>query len=314
MKARTPPPSARRPALASAHGLLLAAVACATVACSSGSTGDGAVLDRIQQPSLCGDDDMQDVESYDGSLGPSTAFVAARQGPVGNLKWRSDLSSRYTNAGNVNGARWCTGTLISADLVLTAGHCFDQDINGWTWPRVNGTSTPISSAVGATEMQVDFNYQDDPSGNPRTPTTYDVSSLVEYRLGSLDFAVIQLSSAAGNTFGHTAPSAFALNVGSDVTLIQHPNGQPKKIHAGSVSSLSGSNVYYSTADTLGGSSGSGVLSELSGLIMAVHTNAGCNGDGSGANRGVAISSILASSPTVARRAIDSAKLASLALL
>src|SRR5688572_29954198 len=99
------------------------------------------MLGSVKEPSLCGANDMQHVESYDGSLGPSVSFVAAHERPVGNLKWKTDLSSRYTNPGNVAGVRWCSVTMISPDLLLTAGHCFDEGTavaNGWSWPKNNG--------------------------------------------------------------------------------------------------------------------------------------------------------------------------------
>jgi hypothetical protein len=73
--------------------------------------------------SQCGAaDDSQPVEQYDGTLGVTTAFVNNNQRPVGQLQWNDNLASIYTNPGNVSGVRWCTGTLITNDLFLTAGH------------------------------------------------------------------------------------------------------------------------------------------------------------------------------------------------
>ena len=236
------------------------------------------------------------------------AFVAAHEQPVGNLKWKSDLAARYTNPGDVNGVRWCTGTLIAADLMLTAGHCFDVNAQGWTWPNVNGSSNPISSQAGAQEMRVDFNYQNDPGGSPRTIASFDIVALVEYRLGALDYSIVRLAGTPGATFGRSVPSPFSLKVGNDVAIIQHPAGEPKKIHAGQIASLGTSSVSYSVADTLGGSSGSGVLNQLTGYLSAVHTNGGCQVDGSGSNSGVQLTTIWASSPLLRTHSFDAAKL------
>lgn len=82
--------------------------------------------------SICGaTDDSQPVEQYGGTLGVTTTFVAAHQSPVGQLQWNNNLAALYTSPGNVSGVRWCTGTLISNDLFLSAGHCFDQNGGGW---------------------------------------------------------------------------------------------------------------------------------------------------------------------------------------
>src|SRR4051794_32506437 len=84
-------------------------------------------------------DDSQPVEQYDGTLGVDINFVNARQGPAGQLQWNNNLATIYTDPGNVSGARFCSGTLISPDLWLTAGHCFKEG-GGWRFPRVNGTT------------------------------------------------------------------------------------------------------------------------------------------------------------------------------
>jgi hypothetical protein len=46
----------------------------------------------------------------------------------------------FTNPGNVSGVRWDSATMIGPDLLLTCGHLFDADPNGWTIPRQNGTT------------------------------------------------------------------------------------------------------------------------------------------------------------------------------
>jgi V8-like Glu-specific endopeptidase len=277
-----------------------------TLACEQQVTQEAVEL--VTQASICGSsNDMQNVEQYNGLLGPSTAFAAAHQSPVFNLKWKSDLSSRYTKPGNVAGARWCTGTMLTADIGITAGHCFDIDGNGWTWPRNNSTGTAITSAQGALEMLADFNYQVDPSGRARAISTFNVSELVEYRLGNVDYAVVRLSGNPGATFGTTTISSLELTLNDIITIIQHPEGQLKKIHAGPVAGFDGNYVAYSTADTLGGSSGSGVLNTSTGYVQAIHTNGGCTSSG-GANQGVRVLAITAVSPTVRTLSFDAAKM------
>lgn len=98
----TPSNHARHSSFTSRLGL--SCIVCVLSLACSGT--DETALDALHQPSICGETtDWQDVESYDGTLGPSVAFVQAHQSPVGK-----------TNNG-------CSGTLIGPDLFLTAGHC-----------------------------------------------------------------------------------------------------------------------------------------------------------------------------------------------
>ena len=256
--------------------------------------------DRMTAESVCGAiDDSQHVELYDGTLGVTQAFVSARQAPVGQLQWNSNLASIYTNPGNVSGVRWCTGTLIAPDLFLSAGHCFDQSGGGWDRPRVNGTFNVIPPAEIATNMHVNFNYQLDSAGNPRTEQVFNVTQLVEYRLSGLDFAVIRLAGAPGTTFGRTEISTTDAVDGDMLCIIQHPAGLRKQIEAGPAFHLHDDRIGYDTIDTLGGSSGSGILRSPDGRIVGVHTNGGCTADALGHNHGVRITSIIAASPVIA---------------
>ena len=248
----------------------------------------------------CGpQDDSQPVEQYDGTLGVTTAFVNQHETPVGQLQWNSNLATIYTNPGNVNGARWCTGTLISGNLFLTAGHCFDDDDrSGWIMPRVNGTDTPIPPTEIATRMHVNFNYQDDPSGNPRTVTQVAIEELIEYRLGGLDFAIVRLAGNPGGTFGQATVATTDAAVNDMLCIIGHPAGVPKRIEAGPLTSFQGHRIRYDDIDTLGGNSGSGILQSPSGQIVGIHTNGGCTTAGTGSNFGVRISRLLEESPTL----------------
>ena len=247
--------------------------------------------------SICGTaDDSQDVEQYDGTLGVSAAFVNARQRPVGQVQWNTNLASIYTNPGDVSGVRWGSGTLISADLFLTAGHLFDRTADGWTLPRQNGTNQVISSQEIATNMRVNFNFQFDPTGNLRQEQSFAITGLVEFRLGGLDFAVVRLAGTPGATFGRSRISDSDAHVGDMLCIIGHPAGLPKRIEAGPATQLTGDSIRYNDIDTLGGNSGSGILRDDE-FLVGVHTNGGCTATG-GSNSGTRISSILAASPTV----------------
>lgn len=221
--------------------------------------------------------ESQDVEQYDGTLGVARFFVDTHQGPVGQFQWNNNLATIYTNPGNVNGVRWGSGTLIARDLFLTAGHLFDQNPQGWVVPRINNTNNPISTNEIAQNMQVNFNYQRDPDGNLRLQQSFSVIELLEYRLGGLDYAIVRLSGNAGDTFGIAHPSRRDGVVGEIITIIGHPAGLPKQVEVGPLTAINGNQIRYSDTDTLGGSSGSGVLLSPYGRLVGVHTNGGCSG-------------------------------------
>ena len=256
---------------------------------------------RLTIESICGaTDDSVDVERYKGGLGASIAFVRQHEPPVAQIQWYANLQSRLgSNAtvGTVNDLRWCTGTLIADNVLLTAGHCFDVDSNGHETPKRAGKSLPPIEL--AKLMKVNFNYQLPPSGvDPRPSVEYPITKLIEHREGikKLDYAIAELGKGSDGEFpgkrfgvGTVDAGSAALDEATLLTIIQHPKGLPKRIAAGSRYSLTPPNLSYSDIDTEGGASGSGVLN-LFGRIVAVHVLGGCEQTG-GANQGVTLNSI-----------------------
>lgn len=234
-------------------------------ACGGNPSNAPTELTNVRQPvvpideSQCGPAwDVQNVESYDGTLGVSQTVVARHQLHVGY------------HVGH------CTGTLISDDLFLSAGHC--------------------GYSVGDT---VRFNYQNAPDGTPRPTQDYSVAAIVEQEYtATLDYAIVRLNGLPGREFGHATIAATDPPVGSLLTIIQHPGGNPKGIHAGPVLDYPGGNWLRHQVDTTGGSSGSGVLN-TAGQLVAVHTNAGCaqNPPIEG-NSAIRMSQLVANSPTL----------------
>ncbi len=248
--------------------------------------------------SQCGaTDDSQPVEQYDGTLGVTQAFVANHQAAVAQVQWNADLASRYDQPGNVSGVRWGSGTMIGPDLFLTCGHLFDQTGNGWTRPKVDGSSATISPQEIATNMHVNFNFQVDPTGAPRAEVSFPITELVEYRLGGIDMAVCRIGGSPGSTFGVTAVATADVAVGAMLAIIGHPAGLPKRVEAGPATELQPGRLLYDDIDTLGGNSGSGILGPA-GTIVGVHTNGGCTTFGTGSNFGVPIMTIRGVSPTL----------------
>jgi hypothetical protein len=260
----------------------------------------------------------QEVELYDGRFGPTvtTQFDLDHQPSAAQIQWNSDIGVRFpkVNPGNVandGGARWCSGTLIAADQLLTAGHCFapEDDPNGWQTPSrrnesgANASWNPLTPVELAPLMHVNFNYQvdgNDPLRRTRPAVAYPIVKLLEYGPDlpkHLDYAIVEVGQ---NDEGHLPGEMFAITpvdasatglaAAQMLTLLQHPNGWPKKIMAGPKKESTAELIYYDDLDTIGGSSGAGILAE-SGKVIGVHTNGGCKANGGGANRGVALEAV-----------------------
>lgn len=223
---------------------------------------------EVTAASICGNsDDMQHVEEYNGSLpGFSKAYVDSNSPSVGALAM---------GPAGPNSRKFCSGTLISEDMFITASHCVDGDITK-------------SFAV--------FNYQKAAgSSSVREQAHYAITGVVEdgvyQAAGGMDYAIIKLDGAPGKKFGFKKFNAAHLPVGLPVADVQHPSGKVKMFHSGVVAGTRGQNyVTYKDMDTAPGSSGSGVLNS-NGELVAIHTNGGCSSSG-GENAGVPVELIM----------------------
>ena len=264
------------------------------------------LLDVFDTESLCGPtSNAQDVELYNGNLGPTKEFVSGIQAATVQIQWNDNLQTVFSkpgdDAGNVSGARWCTGTFIGGNRVITAGHCFEQRVSNFRMPthtNSSGTRQSLSSKDLVSLFHVNFNYQvNGQTRQVRTPSVYPISSLVEFEKGGLDYAIVPLGSGAD---GQPASASFSaltyssttseLEGATSLTVVQHPLGEPKKVSAGSKISIGATKISYSDVDTLDASSGAGIVDQNA-LLIGVHTDGGCSIRGGGANSGIPLASI-----------------------
>ena len=246
--------------------------------------------------SICGTrDESMPVELYDGSFdGIPEKFVGDHEGPVGQLQWQDDLQDLdvvHESATRYAGERWCSGTLIDDDLLLTAGHCFTIQ----NMPR---------PADVAGHMQVNFDYQRDSDGELQEAQMNEVVELVEheFRHDGLDYAIVRVAGTPGETYGTAEIAARDATEGDRLCLISHPNQMPKRVEAGHATHLHDVRIGYGDLDTADGSSGAGILQSPSGHLVGVHTMGGCDAVRSSHNHGIRIEPLLERSQTLSRLA------------
>lgn len=232
-----------------------------------------------QPESICGTDDLQHIENYDGrynGIGFNQQRIENYSPSVGAIKSRASATQ----------TSYCSGTLISNNVFLTASHCVGR---------------------GTVGDFVAFGYQNEGASNTLRASQqfFQITGILEDGItNNLDYAVLSLANNPGNAIG-AFPGAQGTALGwksvvartpAQALIIQHPLGEPKQLDAGSNVTTGGTRLFYSDIDTQPGSSGSGVL-DTSGRVAGVHTNGGCGVNG-GNNSGVAMEDIIDASNVV----------------
>ncbi len=157
----------------------------------------------------------------------------------------------------------CTGTIIAAKYVLTAGHCvYNKSYGGWAKkieviPGLKGTYKPYGSAF-ATKV--------------RSYTSWTSSQKSDY-----DIALITLDKSIGNTTGWLGYAYYPSINGVTGNITGYPgdkdNGLYPYYHYGSIASSTSYRLSYQI-DTSGGQSGSGIYYKTGDkrYVFGVHTN------------------------------------------
>ena len=259
-------------------------------------TGRTVISDMPWDPALGGEkvvygaDDRIDVYQESNAARKALAasvcalLTADQLAAAGGGGWHISTSAYRHNGlpacatepfGNQPTAAFCTGFLVGSDLIATAGHCYD--------------STDISSVrfVFGFEM-IDAST---PDVDVSADQVYTGIELVGHQLNAssgLDYSIIRVDRAV------TAPGAAPLPLrrsgtiplATQVGVIGHPSGLPKKIAFGSatrVVSNSETSYFVANLDTYGGNSGSPVFNAATGVVEGILvrgntdflTNGGC---------------------------------------
>jgi len=150
----------------------------------------------------------------------------------------------------------CSGTLIDAQHVLTAGHCMEdpEDCPEYVWL---------------------FGFSLTAPGTYSTHTERDVyrceSVVGAFDDGEVDWAIVRLARPVeGHAPATLRTDAAALADGTPLALIGHPNGLPMKIDDGGVITWSSADASWlnATVDAFNGNSGSGTFTH-DGTLVAI---------------------------------------------
>lgn len=156
-----------------------------------------------------------------------------------------------------NTSAFCSGSLVAPNMIITAGHCIEDDMDCSNARFVFGYAVKkkdvLPTAVPATEV-------------------YSCKKLVHSeRLGTgPDFAVIELDR---NVTGHKPLAMSKKDVvkGDKLVVIGHPSGLPTKVSGGAAVRKLGNGFFVSNLDTYGGNSGSAVFNattyEIEGILV-----------------------------------------------
>lgn len=213
-------------------------------------------LNAIIAKSICGTDDKEPIECYNGT----------------NMYDKARAVCRLI----IGGGGLCTGWLLGCDgHVMTNEHC-------------------IGSAADASNTDFVFNYQHtNCAGTANAVQDVVAASATFIKTNStLDYTLTQLNPVSGrtrtgivSTYGFLSLSSVAPVVGDRIYIPQHPGGRRKEIAVNTdqggtaqgfamINQINTNGARY-FADTEGGSSGSPVLDFNSNLVVAIHNTGGC---------------------------------------
>jgi V8-like Glu-specific endopeptidase len=156
----------------------------------------------------------------------------------------------------------CSGFLVGPDLLVTAGHCIQnqEDCNETSW-------------VFDYKLQPKTNRADVMVGNDKV---YKCKKVVEAKLFSdkdgtrIDYSLVKLDRAVIGKKPLKFRTSSKVATNTDIVVIGHPSGLPQKVAAGAKVLLNNDDHYFQTnLDTFGGNSGSAVFDEKTGQVEGI---------------------------------------------
>lgn len=155
---------------------------------------------------------------------------------------------------------FCSGFLVGADILVTAGHCITSQ-----------------DSCDATSLVFGFGLdkEDRDLTSVSTSQVYHCKSIIkrEYQASNVgrDYAVIKLDRPVVGRAPLKIRRQGAVQVGDKIAVIGHPIGLPTKITDGAqVRSIKADQPFFqANLDTYGGNSGSAVFSMVTGEVEGI---------------------------------------------
>lgn len=150
-------------------------------------------------------------------------------------------------------AAFCSGFLVSKDIVITAGHCIrdlsDCQSTNFVFDFAKTSANQESYFVAASSV-------------------YQCAEVIKTQTGDHDFAVVRLSQPVLDRTPLNVRRSGSLNRGDQVMLVGHPMGLPSKIADGGFVQSVGSKILASV-DAFAGNSGSVILNSATGVAEGI---------------------------------------------
>lgn len=187
-----------------------------------------------------------------------------------------DFSSSYTSLDSSYGPlcqgtkfadqpthAWCSGTLVSSNQVLTAGHCL-RDSND-----CDGVRFVFDYLVAGLDSDGRWQLED-----IDVDDVYRCSELQTYDDGAVDWALITLDRevTGGRVPAPVRQEATPLATGDTLTMIGYPSGLPGKIEDGGTVAdprPATNDFFLANTDSFGGNSGSGVFARDASAVVGI---------------------------------------------
>jgi V8-like Glu-specific endopeptidase len=153
---------------------------------------------------------------------------------------------------------FCSGSLVAPDLIMTAGHCIQNE-----------------RACQATRIVFDFGIHRRNETTPElVPTTsvYSCKSIIGRRLDPLrgvDYAIVRIDRAVTDRSPLPLARRSSLTRGTSVVVIGHPAGLATKVAGGATVRGLKRGYFVANLDTYGGNSGSAVLNAQTGEVEGI---------------------------------------------
>lgn len=219
-----------------------------------------------------GTDDRKDVKEVTNSLYLKLAESTASMFPSAslvadgvdhfklnaeNLQTAMQVCSEEKYSQQIAGA-YCSGFLVGPDLLLTAGHCVEDqescNSNKWVFDYYEHLVNVNNRKIDATDV---FRCKSIVSRD------FNETTMIDYALIKLDRVVPNRAPLKYRTTGKIADNA-------SLVVIGNPSGLPTKITDKGFVRANTNAIYFQTnLDTFGGNSGSAVFDATTGMVEGI---------------------------------------------